>query len=226
MSYPGGNDALKRHWPYFLKSGADKIVGIGPYDGNTEFPSGITQAKVGNNSYIDGPELPQRLIWTLVFCEAHEPDYVIIAEYDTVFFNPIDPSKMTHYLASHYAGGQTWGSRAKGFYHNPWVFKKSVLAPMIDFGQKAINDGVCGFKSRSELARPEGSPDVFFAYCAQELGLTVQPDLWSEYSRNDLKVPEHLLAAQQAYKEGVDVIHGIKTEAELKYIIGGDKQSG
>jgi hypothetical protein len=220
MSYPGGNAALARHWTYFERSGADKIVGIAPYEGKTVFPAGIEVAKFGNDSYIDGPELPQRLIWTLVYCEALAPDYVIVAEYDTVFFKPIDPRKMTGFLASHYSGGQTWGSKAKAFYHNPWVFKALCLPDFIAFAQKEIDQGVCGFKNRHELARPEGSPDVFFGYCAQELGLSVQTDLWSEYTQNDLKDPAHLEAARVAYHNGVAVIHGIKTAKELEIIMG------
>jgi hypothetical protein len=218
MSYPGGNAALFRHWKYFEQSGADKIIGIAPIEGHTEFPIGIDVAKMGCNSYINGCELPQRLIWTLVTCQAHNPDYVGVVEYDTVFFHRVDPTRMTNFLASHYAGGPTWGSKAKGFYHNPWYFKASCIDAFIEFGQKAIEEGVCGVKNRDELARPEGSPDVFFAYVAQELGLTVQTDLWTEYSRNDFKRMENLNEARVMFSKGVDVIHGIKTKEELEYI--------
>jgi hypothetical protein len=146
-------------------------------------------------------------------------DHLMIVEYDTVIFHRIQVEKMTGLLAAHYAGGPTWGSKAKGFYHNPWVFRRIAAYDFVFQGRSAVEKGVCGERGPSSYGNPEASPDVFFAYVAEQMFCDVQSDLWSEFSRNDLK-DGRLALAQQAYRDGVDVIHGIKTEEELHAIIG------
>jgi len=121
-------------------------------------------------------------------------------------------------LAGHMAGGPTWGSRATCFYHNPWVFDRGIVVDFIKEGQKAISEGICADRQRGQPPVAECSPDVFFAYVAEQLGCEVQDDLWREYSRNDLKDHERLEGARKAYWDGVNIIHGIKTQDELTYI--------
>jgi len=216
-SYPGANDTVARHWRYFLRQKAQKIYGIGTEGGGCEWPGG-NHTEIGKNSYIDGPVLPMRMLDTIDFFLPLDWDILIIAEYDTVIFNRIEVEWMNRCLAGHLAGGKTWESKAEHFYHNPWLFDHGVAEDFVRTGREAIADGICGKKTENAYATPEGSPDVFFGYMAEYLGLDVQDDLWTQYSQNDLKDHARLVGAREAFLNNVDVIHGIKTKDELDYI--------
>lgn len=222
-SFPSGNAALERHWPYFMHAGADLVVGVATIEGACHFPMGADEVvKIGCNSYINGPHLPRRLIDTLSYVlENIECNFIMVAEYDTVFFHPIELENMEKELAGHLAGGKTWDSKANAFYHNPWLFSRKAAEQFAVKGLEAICEGVCGQLSPVAYGTPEASPDVFFGYVAEQLGLEVQTDLWTEFSRNDLYERSNLELARERYKEGIDVIHGIKTQQELEYILNG-----
>lgn len=222
-SFPDGNAAVERHWPYFMHAGADLVLGIATIEGLCRFPETVDKVvKIGCNSYINGPHLPQRLIDTLSYVlDNVGGNYIMVAEYDTVIFKPIKLENMEKELAGHLAGGRTWESKATAFYHNPWLFSRAAAEQFISAGQAAINEGICGHITPVAYGTPEASPDVFFAYIAERLGLEVQTDLWSEFSRNDLYHRANLELAREAYRNGVDVIHGIKHQHELEYILNG-----
>jgi hypothetical protein len=173
---------------------------------------------IGKNSYIDGAHLPQRMVDTIEMLLPQSWEVLMLIEYDTLILKPVQVENMTELLAGHYAGGRTWESKASAYYHNPWLFKRDIAALFVLEGKDAISSGVCGQKTGYALAEPEGSPDVFFGYIAEQIGTPVQSDLWSEYTRNDLKDPAHLEEARRAYQDGVDVIHGCKSQHELDYI--------
>jgi hypothetical protein len=220
-SYPGGNDAFARHWPFFQNQKADTIFGIGTTDGQCTWPPDINGTlNIGKNSYIDGPHLPNRMIDTVEQMLALEWQVMILCEYDTLFLNRIKVEKMTEPLASHYAGGPTWGSKASCFYHAPWIWKRDAASEFIVVGTEAIRDGICPDRQRGQPPSAECSPDVFFAYVSEKMpGGSVQKNLWTEYSRNDLKDTGRLEGARKAYREGIDIIHGVKTKEELDYIV-------
>ena len=176
-SYPGANDTIERHWPYFLRQRANFLFGVGTEDGTCRFPKGAASVKIGNDSYINGAVLPKRMLNTLAEFLDLNWDVMILAEYDTVFFQRINVEQMIKPFAGHYAGGRTWQSKASCFYHNPWVFSRSCVDGFIREGWKAIADGVCGEKTSYHLSDPEGSPDVFFAYVIEQLGCEVEVDL-------------------------------------------------
>lgn len=219
FSYPGGSDTLQRHWKYFKQQDA-QIWGIGTTDGECRWPDDMTDSMdVGINSYISGSHLPQRMVDTICNLLDVPWDILILCEYDTLILRPIEVANLAAPLASHCAGNATWGSKVSRFYHNPWVMKRSVAHAFVEAGQKAIDEGICGAPTHNEWARPEGSPDVFFAYVADKLGVTVQDDLWTEYTQNDLKDPDRLAGARAAYWNDIDIIHGVKTKEELAYIL-------
>lgn len=222
-SYPGGNSAVERHWDYFMHAGADLVLGIATFDGICRFPETVDEvAQIGCSSYINGPHLPQRLIDTLSYVlEKYDPNFILVAEYDTVIFRRIELENLEKELASHLAGGRTWESKATAFYHNPWLFSRAAAEKFIPAGRAAIDEGICGHITPVAYGTPEASPDVFFGYIAERLELDVQTDLWTEFSRNDLFQRGNLELAREAYLEGVDVIHGIKTQQELEYILNG-----
>lgn len=220
FSYPGANEAVARHYEYFLRQEADWIYGIGTTDGLCQWPQGVVrEIDIGENRYIDGPHLPSRMLDAIETFLLMPWDALILAEYDTVFFRPIN---LVHLwtVAAHHAGSQVWGSKAKGFYHNPWIFTRSAAIAFTEAGREAIANGICPSRAPGEAPLPECSPDVFFGYICESLQLPIQTDLWTEYSRNGLSAyPEHLEEARTAYQDGVQIIHGIKAAAELEYII-------
>jgi len=218
MTYPGGNDALKRHWPFFLSQDADWYYVITTEGDELEPPPHAHKRVIGRNCYIEGSHLPQRMVDTIAELLKLPWTVLILCEYDTLFLHRIRVEALEHAVAAHYAGGQTWGSKASGFHHNPWVFMREAAIRFVDFGRKAIAEGVCGNKTDAALSAPEGSPDVFFTYVCEQMGQTIQKDLWQEYSRNTLDLPGHLDEARKAYKDNLDIIHGCKTAHELSYI--------
>lgn len=217
FSYPAANERMARHYPYFLNQKADWIYGIGTTDGLCRWPEGVREIDVGDNRYIEGPHLPNRLLDTIEALLLLPWDNLILTESDTLFFKPIDITNLWT-VAAHRAGSATWGSKAQSFYHNPWAFKRYIAHVFLAAGRKAIKDGICPDRGRGIPSTPECSPDVFFGYVCESINLPVQ-ELWTEYSRNDLSIPEHLHEAKLAFLAGVQVIHGIKTEVELEVIL-------
>lgn len=217
-SYPGGNATLERHWPYFQRQKADEVWGIGTRDGDCRWPDNIAWMDICENRYIDGPALPERMIDTISMLFPMDWDILIVCEYDTLFLNRIHVERMAAPMAAHFAGGKTWESKSNSFYHNPWVFKRDACLPFVDEGRKVIEEGLCPGRLQGQAATPECSPDVFFGLIAERTGMEVDARLWREYSRNSMDLPGHLDGAREAYQNGVDIIHGIKTRHELDYI--------
>jgi hypothetical protein len=211
QSYGGANHLIKPFWPYYAASGADEIVGVGT-KGDCVWPNGVKNVEIGINSYINGEVLPKRLLDTLAFGLTTEHEHILISEYDTLYFHEIRYQAMEHAVAAHRAGGQTFGSIAQAFYHNPWLFRREVAEKFIRTGTAAIRQGVCN-------GTAEQSPDVFFGLCVERANLPVQDNLWREYSRNRYDIPGHLKQARQAYLDGASVIHGLKTIDQLEYIL-------
>lgn len=218
-SYPGANDAFARHIPYYRNAGGD-VIGVETNDQLCRFPPYCGVVQIGKNSYIDGPVLPQRLLDTIRYAlEYHNDEHILISEYDTLFFSRIRVEAMETGIASHKAGGATWGSKASAFFHNPWLFARESAQKFLRAGEAAIAQGICPPRESGLPSTPECSPDVFFGYVCENACLPVQDDLWTEYSRNSLDLPGHLDEARDARRKGADVIHGVKTAAELEHIL-------
>lgn len=208
-SYPGANATVKRHWPYFLAAGVDRIVGISTENGGCEWPDGIETTEIGDGKYMNGPNLPTRLVRTMQWCLSQVEDRFCIIEYDTLFFRPIP--KDWKGVAAFRAGGQTFGSKSTCFYHNPWLFDRESGEKLVAEMWKIIYEGHCGYGT------PESSPDVFFGMACERADIEVQQLLY-EYSRNSFYRPEFLDEARQHIREGCHVVHGVKKEEELTYI--------
>lgn len=216
-----GSDALLRHWPYFLRQKATNNVIITTLDTDCKTPEGVERIPISGDSYINGDHLPRRMLDTMEeLTNRFDFSVLMLAEYDTVIFHQIELQKMKSNVAGHLAGFETWGSKAKRFYHNPHVFWRGIIPMFIETGRKAIEEGVCGRKTNDAYGLPESSPDVFFGYICERIGLEVQTDLWTEFSRNSFDHREHLEEAKKAFFDGFNVIHGIKTKEELEYISG------
>lgn len=206
-SYPGANLTVLRHFPYYEKSGAKKIIGIGTSDRRCQWPHNVDYVNIGENSYLAGDVLPLRLLDTMAFCLQQPFDHFCIVEYDCLFFKPMPAFSG---LASFRAGGKTHGSIAEAFFHCPWAFDRETGEKFLERGRQLIR--------KLNPSMPECSPDVFFGWVAEDAGLPVsQP--WEGFSRNSLDCDGDLDRARMAYRSGATAIHGVKHIHELEYII-------
>jgi hypothetical protein len=203
--------ALLRHWECFQRQKADYEVVIVTEDKPCQTPPGVPKIEIGIDKYMDGPHLPNRLINSIERLLERPWGTLILCEYDTLILKRIRVEAMEHGIAAHLAGFRTWGSRANSFFHNPYVMLREWAIRFVDRGRSLLKQGI-------DSGSPESSPDVFFGWVVQEGEFPVQFDLWQEYSRNSLDVEGHLQEARQAYLDGVDVIHGVKTLDELQLI--------
>jgi hypothetical protein len=200
--------ALLRHWDYFQRQKADIEIVIVTEDKPCQVPPGVKKMAIGVDKYLDAEHLPSRLLNTIASLLQSPWDTLIMCEYDTVIFNRIKVEEMNSDVSSHLAGQR----ESYRFFHNPWLFKRDAAIRFVDEGRKVIAEGKCTWNSA------ESSPDVFFGTVCDRLKLWVGLNLWTQYSRNSLDVPGHLEEAREAYRGGVDVIHGIKTAKELEFI--------
>lgn len=205
---------LLRHWEYFLNQKADNYCVITTEDKHCAIPLSVTQrVSIGIDSYILGAHLPRRMVHTIQWCLNRDDwDTLILAEYDTVFFKPIPLEDRWNSCSAHLAGNYPEGA----FYHNPWVFDRNAASLFVAHGSHRlpfIQDG-----SR------EASPDVFFGVVTKEAGIEVTSP-WREFSRNSMDNHGDLDLARACYRDGYEVIHGIKTKEELEYITDGQSIS-
>lgn len=209
-SYGGANETVARHWPYFLRAGASRIVGVDTIKRDCVFPDGIQTIIAGDGRYMNGDNLPRRLLDTIAWCAWQPEDRFVIAEYDTLFFHPIHDFIG---VCCDRTGGQTWGSKASWFGHNPWCFDRESCQPLMNAMVEIISEGHCSY------GKPESSPDVFFAYACERAGISVRHDLFRLFTRNCFDIPGDLELARAAYCDGVDCIHGIKTADQLSFVL-------
>ena len=220
QSYPGANDAVNRQWPFYLNAGAYEIHGIGTTDNGCIWPDGVKSVLIGDNKYIDGKHLPNRLLDTIEYCLKTIFSHFCIAEYDSIFFNKIP--EWTG-IAAHLAGGKTCedesrfcGSPTSTFIHNPWFIDRPTAEILLPIGREILQRPELSFEWW--YGSPESSPDVFLAWVCQEANIKVKYDLMKEFSRNQLDVPGDLELAREFRINGVEIIHGLKTEHELNFI--------
>lgn len=209
-SFPGGNDAVARHYPYWQRVGFERIIGIGTMDGGCRWPQGMESVNIGDNTYINGDALPKRLVNTAAYLLEGMIgfwDYAAIVEYDTVTFKPL-PVPAVGELAMVCAGGPQAGRKGRWFYHNPWVASYQTWRQIVDAGRSMLQEG--DFEN--------GSPDCFIGWLAERFNIPVDQNLFRTYSRNTI---ESWCAdeARDAYRSGVHAIHGIKSKEILDKII-------
>lgn len=204
-SHAGANARIPVHWPFYERSGADKIIGIGTTDGRCQWPDGVEHVEIGRDGYIDGDHLPRKLLDTMQFMLLLPYDRYCLIEWDCLFFAPLP--EFTGMAAFH-AGNRSPGMRAQRFWHCPWSWDW-------DTGMSFLTKG------RDLLRRVSGhecSPDVFFGWVCEEAGIPVsQP--WKGFSRNSLDCAGDVELARKARMAGAVAIHGIKRRADLDYVM-------
>lgn len=205
-SYPGANETILRHQPYFEQSGASRIVGIGTTDGKCEFP--WESVNIGENRYMKmkGPDdnLCRRLLDTVKWCLTQPEDRYAICEYDTIFLKPLPQWEGVN---AHLTGGQLAGAKTSRFYHNPWLLDRGSGEALVKAMEAVLPESA---------EYPDNSPDLFFGLACERAHIEVKCN-FQMFTRNTLD--HDLDLAQQAIRDGAHVIHGCKTEAQLNALL-------
>lgn len=204
-SYPLANAGIQRHWPFYVNSGAQKILGIGTTDNGCAWPEGVEHVEISDNRYIQGDHLPRRLMNTMRLMLLMPFERFCIIEWDCLFFHPL-PS--FDGMAAFHAGNSLPGMKAKRFWHNPWCFDYETGHQWLKKADQLI----------AHVEGHEASPDVFLGWVAEEAGIEItQP--WIGFSRNSLDNPADVELAREARLAGAVALHGCKTEENLRRIM-------
>ena len=206
QTYPGANDAVMRHYPYYERAGADKILGVTTIGGGCYWPT-ANVVEIGPNRYVSGSHLCNRLLDTIAAALERGASEIIAAEYDTLFFKPLP--LLPPGLTMNRKGGGSDGFKGSAFYHGPWCMEAHTGAKVVEFGREMIK--------RGDIER--GFPDRFIGLLAEQAGITVNESVFTSYTQNTLDRPEFLEQARQAVKDGATAVHGVKTQAQLEAII-------
>lgn len=205
-SYPGANETFERHFPWYNKSGATRIVGVGTTDGKCKFP--CDWIILGENSYMKlkghDDHLCRRLIDTLKWCLTQPEERFIIAEYDTIFLKKIPKFKGVCAVKT---GGKVNGSIADSFYHNPWLVDREAAPELIRAMEEVL-------PLSGEY--PNNSPDIFFGLAVERAQIKVTAP-FKLFTRNTIDSLEAIDEACEAALE-VHAIHGVKDDVTLTAI--------
>lgn len=208
QSFGGANACVKRHWPYYEKSGVDQIIGIGTTDGKCEWPEGITVENIGADLYCVGAHLPKRFLRTLAFMlnfTKHET--LAICEYDTLFFREI-PKNLPIGLTAHLAGGKPEGCHCNQFWHGVWCVDRITAQVILEAGHQILQSG-----------RVDPSPDCFIGQIVELAEIPTHNDILKSYSRNTIHGFQWISEARSAIENGAVCIHGVKSNEVLQEII-------
>lgn len=207
-SYPGANDTVARHWRSYEKFGADRIVGIGTLDNKTTFP--CASVNIGEDGYMKlkgkDDHLCRRLLDTVKWCLTQPEDRFAIIEYDTI---PLRKMPKWKGVNASLTGGQVNDSKARSFYHNPWLFDRAS-------GEELVRAMEVVLPESAEY--PNNSPDLFFGLACERAEIRVGCK-FTLFTRNSLDAPGDLDLAVEAAVNGAHVIHGVKEAFEYDTIM-------
>jgi hypothetical protein len=216
QSYAGANATVARHWPYYKRSGFE-LFGVGRTNTRCEWPEPIPTKDIGEDSYINGDNLPRRLVdtfrWFIEDPIFKDFTHAMVIEYDTIFLRP-PPDDTEIVLAAHRAGPNIPPMKSDGFWHNPWWLSKMAAMLFMTEGKLLLDRG------ENEM----GHPDFFFGLVWQFVTkkfIEFKPShLEGTYSRNSLDIPADRIQARDLIRAGaVWAVHGVKTQAQLEEIL-------
>jgi hypothetical protein len=208
-SYPGAADIVRRHWPYYKNSGME-MFGVGRTDGDCVWPETVPTKNLGLNSYINGDNLPRRLVdtfrWFLDDPVFQSFTHAVIAEYDLIWLRPLP---VIPAVGAHRAGPNIPPMRSNNFYHCPWILDREHAKMFVAKGDELLAKG------DFEL----GNPDFMFGLIWQELGVMVE-HLEGTFSRNSLDLaPDRIMARDRIRAGELWAVHGVKTAGQLAEIL-------
>jgi hypothetical protein len=209
QSWAGATEAVKRHWPFYKRSGFE-LFGVGRTNTRCEWPEPIPTKDIGIDSYINGDNLPRRLVDTFRWF-VEDPifqsfTHACVIEYDLIFLRepPVIPA-----VGAHRAGPNIPPMRSNSFYHCPWFADREHAKQFVAKGDELL------VKGDFEL----GNPDFMFGLIWQELGVPVE-HLDGTFSRNSLDLEPDRKLARILIREGqIWACHGVKTADQLSEIL-------
>jgi hypothetical protein len=200
QTFPGANEAFRRHWHHFLKSGADEYIPITTTDGGCWSPEGTIPEMIGANIYIQGAHLPMRLLRTLQRLRETKCDWFCVAEYDVLLLRPI-PRDLPEGITTHLAGHKMPGHHCEHFYHNPWVMDRETAEVVVRVGYELI-----------AAKTIDASPDCFLGQIIDKAKIPVHTDILKSYSRNTIHGETWIAEARAAVDAGAVCVHGVKDQ--------------
>lgn len=207
QTFPKGSDALKRHWPYFQRAGADETIIVGTTCGMCWVPDGIEQAMIGADLYIVGKHLCLRFLRTLQRLLETKSDWFCAAEYDVLFLKSI-PRDLPEGLTAHFAGTKPNGCHCNEFWHGPWFMDRATADEVVRIGYEILASNIY-----------DGSPDCFLGQIVEKGQIPTHRDILKSYSRNTIHENHPWIQeARQAITDGAICIHGIKSAEALKQV--------
>lgn len=208
-----------RHAPYFEDNiSRDDIVAVCTTDGDCVVPEGWKRCHIGRNEYMNGENLPTRLLDTIRWgLENSSSEIISIFEYDSIVLSTFiydikEPPTNEAHVWCHFTGGKPFDAKANWFSHNPWIMNRMAARALCYEMPKIIAEGHCSY------GKADSSPDVFWGYACERSGVDVHHSYWRQYTRNRFDLPGHLDEAKTALGKGLDLLHGCKTAAELEYL--------
>jgi hypothetical protein len=207
QTYPGANETVFRHYPYWQKSGADHIVGLVTDDEQCLWPTNDVVV-AGVNRYVEGKHLPLRLLQSLEAGLDTGADEIVVIEYDVVFFRPLPPAPARGIAMVPTCGPQS-GYKSSRAFHCPWQMSRDTALRAFLVGHELLANG----------ENESGMPDYFIGLLAERAGIPVIENHFTRYTQNTIHTPEHLAEAHEAFRTGVHAIHGIKTAENLSFIV-------
>lgn len=209
-SFAGANEIVKRHWEFYKRSGFD-IFGVGRTNTICLWPESMRTKNIGVDAYIDGDNLPRRLVDTFDWFLHDEIfkaySHCCVIEYDTIFLTA--PPAVDVTAAAHLAGGGYPGFTCSHFHHCPWWLDRENAGKFVAKGREMIAGGDI----------EKGSPDFFFSLVMERAGVDVK-HLDGTFSRNSLDIPEDRKLCQTLIRSKLLwFVHGVKTKEQLEEIL-------
>jgi hypothetical protein len=227
LTHSGANETVARHWPYYLRSGAD-ILMVGRVGTDCRWPTASThqcpisgkfhriyEMRSGIESYVNGDNHIVRLLDVIdTFCYKDYYRYhthLCVIEYDGVFLQPIpldalqaDGSLVT-YVNGYEKPGEKWhGSR---FLHTPWLMDRNLAYKILKAGNAML---------RAQLIE-HGFVDRFLGLLCDLHDIPVHVS--NTFSANALDTPAFMSAAQKCVASGGWYSHSCKTKEMLSELL-------
>lgn len=206
MAHKGTEECLQRHLPFFKRSGADVLIGAGPNDGMI-WPPGFDYVICQGTSERIGKQILGRLVALWKFLSWLDFDHCCIIEYDMLILKPIE--EWPTFGADIFPNTDAKFKSDK-YYLPPWFMDRPTLKAMTDAGIRALAE------DDIEL----GYTDRFMGLLAKTLGIEVAPV--KEVCTRCFYLDHSLYSgARELVSKGeLRFLHTIKTETELRYMLG------
>lgn len=204
-SYEKANPLIERHWQYYLKAGADKIIGITREDTNCWFPRNVPTFPIGKDSYVSGDNLCSRFIDTLdLMLTFSGYSRLVIIEPDVLFYRPL---RFTDGIASHCMEHQS-GFKALRYWHAPWCADRTAARAIVAKGREMLRYG----------ENESGYNDQFFGLLIEKLDLVYCQHI-PGFAKNTIDNEDEARTAALACLNNNGVfIHGVKHTETLAVI--------